>query len=143
MTARARARQVFDIGAYVLVAAVVLQFFLAGLGVFADARLFFWHTTVNAIVIFFGSIILVLLGWYAGLDRRIVGMPGIIAGLVILQSLLLFPYHMALPPAVRAISALHAVNALVIFGVAIGLVDRIRHARSPLPEVETARERGV
>src|SRR6266550_1549705 len=118
MRARARARQVFDIGAYVLVAAVVLQFFLAGLGVFADARLFFWHTTVNAIVIFFGSIILVLLGWYAGLDRRTVGMPGIIAGLVILQS-------------------------LVIFGVAIGLVDRIRHARSPLPEAETARERGA
>ena len=35
MTARARAKQVFDVGAYVLVIAVVLQFFLAGLGIFA------------------------------------------------------------------------------------------------------------
>ena len=85
---------------------------------------------MNAIVIFFGSIILVLIGWYGGVGRRLFGMPGIIAGLVILQSLLLFPYHMALPPALRAISALHVVNALVIFGVAITLMDRIRHART-------------
>lgn len=126
MTARTTAKRVFEIGAYVLVVAVVLQFFLAGLGIFASATLFFWHTTVNAIVIFFGSIILALLGWYARVDRRTFGLPGIIAGLVILQSLLLFPYHMALPTAVRAISALHAVNALVIFGVALALMDRVR-----------------
>jgi hypothetical protein len=130
MTARVAARRAFDIGSYVLVAAVVLQFFLAGLGIFADATLFFWHTTVNAIVIFLGSIILVLLGWYAGVGRRLFGLPGIIVGLVILQSLLLFPYHMALPPAVRAISALHVVNGLVIFGVAILLMDRVRHGRA-------------
>jgi hypothetical protein len=130
MTARVAARRAFDIGSYALVAAVVLQFFLAGLGIFADATLFFWHTTVNAIVIFLGSIILVLLGWYAGVDRRLFGLPGIIAGLVILQSLLLFPYHMALPPALRAISALHVVNGLVIFGVAIMLMDRVRHGRA-------------
>ena len=35
------------------------------------------------------------------------------------------------------------VVAQVIIGVSIGLVDRIRHARSPVPEGETARERGV
>ena len=104
MTARATAKRVFEIGAYVLVVAVVLQFFLAGLGIFASATLFFWHTTVNAIVIFFGSIILALLGWYARVDRRTFALPGIIAGLVILQSLLLFPYHMALPTAVRFFS---------------------------------------
>ena len=120
----------FDIGAYVLVVAVVVQFFFAGLGVFADPRLFFWHTTVGATVIFFGSIILVLVGWYAGVGRRMFGMPGIIAGLVIVQSLLLAPYHLAAPTPIRAISALHVVNALVIFGVAIGLMDRIRHQRT-------------
>jgi len=129
MNARATAKRVFEIGAYVLVVAVVLQFFLAGLGIFASAELFFWHTTVNAIVIFFGSIILVLVGWYARVDRRTFALPGIIAGLVILQSLLLFPYHLALPTAVRAISALHAVNALVIFGVALALMDRVRGGR--------------
>src|SRR5256885_13028053 len=143
MTARTRARQVFEIGAYVLVAAVVLQFFLAGLGVFADARLFFWHTTVNAIVIFFGSIILVLLGWYAGLDRRIVGMPGIIAGLVILQSLLLFPYHMALQPSVRAISALQPGNAPGTFGGGIGLGAAHRQVESSLPRGGRARGRVI
>ena len=39
MTTRERARQVFDIGCYVLVAAVVIQFYLAGLGIFAGASL--------------------------------------------------------------------------------------------------------
>ena len=126
MTRKALAGRAFGIGAYALVAAIAIQFFLAGLGIFADARLFFWHTTVDAALIFFGSIALVLLGRYAGLDRMTFGAPGIIAGLVILQSLLLFPYHLALQEPWRAISALHALNGLAIFAVALRLMDRVR-----------------
>ncbi len=126
MTRKALARRAFGIGVYALVAAIGIQFFLAGLGIFADARLFFWHTTADAALIFFGSIALVLLGRFAGVDRSIFGMPGVIAGLVIVQSLLLFPYHLALQEPWRAISALHVVNGVAIFAVALRLMDRVR-----------------
>jgi hypothetical protein len=34
---KAQARRVYDVGVYVVVVATVLQFFLAGLGIFVDA----------------------------------------------------------------------------------------------------------
>jgi len=126
MNRKALARRSFGIGVYALVAAIAIQFFLAGLGIFADARLFFWHTTVDAALIFFGSIALVVLGRFAGLDRGTFGVPGIIAGMVILQSLLLFPYHLDLQEPWRAISGLHVVNGVAIFAIALRLMDRLR-----------------
>jgi uncharacterized protein DUF6220 len=122
-------RRLFEIGTYVLVVAILVQFFLAGLGIFGSASLLSWHTTVNALVIFLLCIALVIVGWLAHEDRLTVGLPGIIVGLVILQSLLLFPYHLAAPLPVRAISALHVVNGVVIFWVALELMDRVRHPR--------------
>ena len=123
-------RRVFEIGVYVLVADVALQLFLAGLGIFGSASLLEWHTTYNAIAIFVLSIALVVLGWLGKYDRLTVGMPGIIIGMEIVQSLLLFPYHMGAPLVVRAISALHVVNGVAIFWVAIHLMDRVRYPRT-------------
>jgi len=123
-------RRVFEIGVYVLVAAVLIQFFLAGLGIFGSASLLYWHTTVNALVIFVLSIALVIVGWLGKYDRLTVGLPGILIGMVILQSLLLFPYHLGAPIAVRAISALHVVNGVAIFWVALHLMDRVRFPRT-------------
>ena len=123
-------RRVFEIGVYVLVADVALQLFLAGLGIFGSASLLEWHTTYNAIAIFVLSIVLVVLGWLGKYDRLTVGMPGIIIGMEIVQSLLLFPYHMGAPLVVRAISALHVVNGVAIFWVAIHLMDRVRFPRT-------------
>jgi len=123
-------RRVFEIGVYVLVAAVLIQFFLAGLGIFGSASLLYWHTTVNALVIFVLSIALVIVGWLGKYDRLTVGLPGIIIGMVILQSLLLFPYHLGSPLALRAISALHVVNGVAIFWVALHLMDRVRFPRT-------------
>ncbi len=123
-------RRVFEIGVYVLVAAVLIQLFLAGLGIFGSAALLYWHTTVGALVIFVLSIALVILGWLGKYDRLTVGIPGIIIGMVIVQSLLLFPYHLGAPIAVRAISALHVVNGVAIFWVALQLRDRVRFPRT-------------
>src|SRR2546421_2216588 len=103
---RERARQVFDIGIYVVVAATVLQFFLAGLGIFVDASLFFWHTSVNPFLVGLLPALLAPLGWYAGVERRTVWLSLAMFGLVVLQSLLLFPFHMALQGPMRVISAL-------------------------------------
>jgi hypothetical protein len=130
LNARARARQVFDIGAYVVVASVAVQFLLAGLGVFSSSEFFWYHANINGAVVFFLPLLLIPIGWYARVDRMTVGLNGIIAGLVIVQSLLLFPYHMALQGPLRLISGFHALNALLIFWVALQLMDRVRFPRA-------------
>ena len=71
-------------------------------------------------------IALALIGWYAGVARRTIWLTVSMFGLVVLQSLLLFPFHMALQGPLRVISALHALNAVVIFWVALHLLDRVR-----------------
>ena len=124
---KAQARRVFEIGIYVVVAATVLQFLLAGMGIFVDATWFFWHTTVNPFLVGVLPLLLVAVGWYAGVDRRTLSLSASMFGLVVLQSLLLFPYHAGANGAWRAISALHALNAVLIFWVAIHLLDRVRH----------------
>jgi Family of unknown function (DUF6220) len=123
-------RRIYEIGVYVLVADILLQFYLAGLGIFGSADFLDWHRIWNALVMFVLSIALVVLGWLVHEDRLTVGMPGIIVGLILLQSLLLAPMHMDAPLAVRTISGLHVVNALVIFWVALQFMDRVRHPRT-------------
>jgi hypothetical protein len=122
-------RRVFEIGVYVLVADVLLQLFLGGLIVFGSATFSDWHALYNALAMFILCIALVILGWLGKYDRLTIGTPGIILGMEILQSLLLAPYHMGAPIAVRAISALHVLNGVAIFWVAIHLMDRVRHPR--------------
>jgi hypothetical protein len=143
LTLRARARQVFDIGIYVVVVAVVVQFFLAGLGIFVSAELFFWHTFVNALVIGIGSLALAGVGWYARVDRRTVLITASMFGLVVLQSLLLAPYHMAAEGPIRAVAALHAVNAVFIFWVALQLLDRVRYPRGLAHTIPPTPARGA
>jgi hypothetical protein len=126
-------RRVFEIGVYVLVVDILVQLFLAGLGIFGSASLLEWHTTYNALGVFVLSIALVIVGWLGRYDRLTVGLPGIIVGMVILQSLLLFPYHLGAPLVVRAISGLHVVNGVAIFWVALHLMDRVRHRHEVAP----------
>ena len=124
---KATARQVFTIGIYIEVLAVLVQFFLAGLGIFYDASFFFFHAVINALVVGVLPLILALVGWYGGVDRRTLLMTGSIFLLVVLQSLLLAPYHIDGSGALRIISGLHTVNAIAIFWVALMLLDRVRH----------------
>ena len=128
--AKTRARQVFNVGIYVVVAATVLQFFLAGLGIFGNASLWYWHTTVNPFLVGLLPLALVLVGWYAGVDVRTRWLAASMFGLVVLQSLLLFPYHLDASEPWREISAFHILNALLIFWVALHLLDRVRHPRT-------------
>jgi hypothetical membrane protein len=124
---KAGARKVFEVGIYVVFAATVVQFFLAGLGIFVDSALFFWHAAVNPFLVGLLPLVLAGIGWYAGVDRRTLLLSLSMFGLVVVQSLLLFPYHMGLQGPVRAVSALHALNAVLIFWVALMLLDRVRH----------------
>jgi len=110
----------------VLALAILVQFLLAGIGVFAMPEAFFIHGTINAALIFFGGLLVLFFGWRAGAPRRDLQLSGAIPALVVLQSLLLVPYHLAAPAPVRALAGLHVVNALVIFFVATRLVERAR-----------------
>lgn len=123
---RETARRVYVWGVYVVAAAVVLQFLLAGLIVFADAGFRVWHTTFNAAVIGLLPLVLVLIGWYGRVPGRLLGWTAAIFGLTVLQSLLLFPYHLDARGLLRLVSGLHVLNALFIFWVALQLVDRTR-----------------
>jgi len=122
---RALAGRIFEYGVYVVVALVVIQVLLAGLGIFARAG-FFWHANVNGTLVFFVPLLLILVGWYGGVPVRTRLLMLAIPGLVIVQSLLLIPYHADVQGPLRAIAGLHAANALFIFWVALLLVDRVR-----------------
>ncbi len=120
------ARRVFVWGTYVVAAAVVVQFLLAGLGIFADSRFFYWHTSVNGAVIGLLPLVLVMVGWLGGVPVRLRWLMAAIFGLTALQSLLLFPYHLNSQGALRYVSGLHVVNALFMFWVTLQLLDRTR-----------------
>jgi hypothetical protein len=131
---RAAARRIFVIGIWLLFASIIIQFLLAGLGVFADSSFFSWHANVNAAVVGLLPLVLVAIGWYGRVPRQTLLLTVAIFGLVIVQSLLLFPYHMGATGLLRAVSGLHVVNALVIFAVGLRLLERseeLRHNRAP------------
>ncbi len=124
---RKTARQAYAMGIWLLVAVVLAQVMLAGAGVFSgDATYFIWHANYNSIVVFLLPLILIAIGWYGRLPRRMLLLTAAVPILVIVQSVLLIPYRMSAPGLWRALAGLHAVNALLIFLVAVRLLERVR-----------------
>lgn len=124
---RGVARETFVIGIWILVVAILVQVLLAGMGVFSgDATYFIWHANYNSIVVFVLPLVLFGVGRYGGIPPRTLWLTAAIPGLVILQSILLIPYHMQADGLLRAVAGLHAVNALFIFWVAVRLLERVR-----------------
>jgi hypothetical protein len=142
------AAKAFVVGAWLILPLVVIQIFLAGLGIFDDAYFFFWHAAVNAPIVFFLPVLLVLIGWFGRVPRRLLGLAGAVTGLTLLQSLLLLPYHLGAQGVLRAISGLHVLNALLILWIALQLLGRTRDwatrvsqaplAVSPAPAMEAS-----
>jgi len=120
---------------------VLVQVLLAGLGVFTDPGFLFWHATVSAAVVALLPLVLILVGWYAGVPVRIRWLAAAVPGLVVVQSLLLAPYHMDAQGPLRAIAGLHVLNAFLIFWVALRFLERTRawsvgdrpQVRAPVP----------
>jgi hypothetical protein len=124
---RLTARKAYAIGIWLLIASILIQVMLAGAGVFAnDATFFFWHANINSAVVFFLPLILIGIGWYGRIPRRTLWLTAAVSGLVIVQSILLIPYHAPGAGAWRALAGLHAVNALFIFLVAVRLLERVK-----------------
>jgi hypothetical protein len=128
---RLMARTAYLWGTRLVVALILLQVLLAGIGIFAQPEALFWHSAVNSIAVFALPLLLVGVGWYAGIPRRTLAWCAAISGLVILQSILLVPYHLGSQGMLRAVSGLHALNALLIFWVALHVLETGREAALP------------
>lgn len=105
-------------------AAVVAQFYLAGYAVFGFTGLngFELHLVVGASLVL-ASLIALGLAFAARVPWRITGITGIFFVLMLVQGVL------AHTP-VRALSALHVVNGVLIFGVTLYLLrESIQFAR--------------
>lgn len=126
------ARRVYSTGVWLVMAAILIQVMLAGAGIFGnDARFFFWHANINSVVVLVLPLILVGIGWYGRIPRRTLWLTAAISGLVIVQSILLIPYHAPGMGAWRAVAGLHVVNALFIFWVAVQLLERVKEIEIP------------
>ena len=128
------ARQGYLYGTWLILILVIGQFLLAGMGVFSllgpnadgkGATFLLIHGGINPLAIFVASLLMIGCGLVGRLPRRMTGLPAAFIGLLIVQSLLLIPYHSAIDSgamqSLRFISGLHVVNALFIFWLALQL----------------------
>lgn len=100
---------------WLFVACVVVQVFLAGLGVFSAEDKFEFHRNFGYT---FGwlALLLPLLAWVGRLGRRTIGLSFLVTVLFILQSV-----FVALRTDMPYLAALHPVNALAIFWLSLSL----------------------
>ena len=136
-------RWAYAITASLLVVAIVIQFLLAGIGVFAAGDFcnvvpdesfgcgFALHAWFGRAVLSLLFLLVVMLSFAARAPWRVTGLAGALIGLFLLQGLLLFPYYDGIGP--RAVSALHVVNGLLILIVALRLAGRARELVAELP----------
>jgi Family of unknown function (DUF6220) len=114
---------------WLILVAVIVQFFLAGLGVFAGASNFQLHATFGY-TLFLVMLIGLVPAFAAQLPWRAIGLTALLPVLVAVQSVLITAWHSGL----LVVAALHPVNGLAIFGLAGLLALRSRRylsARRP------------
>jgi hypothetical protein len=112
-SSRTAARLVFAAASWLLVAGLVVQVFLAGLGVFDSPERFQLHGTFGfALQVL--PFVMVLTGVAGGLERRSVGLAALIFGLFFVQSLLV-----SVRAEAPAVAALHPVNGFLILLLSI------------------------
>lgn len=129
MDIRRWARAAYLYGAWLFVACLVVQVFLAGLGVFAGAKNFATHTEFSHI---FGwlTLILIALAIIGRMGRRKIWLSVLVFVLFFLQGL-----FVALRDSAPAVAALHPVNGFLILWISILLAQSLwRERRSPAVE---------
>jgi hypothetical protein len=106
------------VAVWAFVALVIVQVFLAGLGMFAGAENFKTHVDFGYSAVWVVVLLLPVLAWVGRVPRRELWLSVLLLALYIPQCLL--------PPLARAggpafIAACHPVNALLMFGLAVRL----------------------
>ena len=112
---RSIARTLHTVVAWVFVAALVVQVWLAGRGVFESPTMFDTHRNLGYTLSLF-TIVLLVLGILGGMGRRPAILAVVIFGLFILQSVLVLMRDLT-----PAVAALHPVNGFLILFLAIVL----------------------
>jgi hypothetical protein len=112
---RTAGRITFIATSWLLVAGLVVQIFLAGLGVFDSPERFEVHSTFGFTLQVL-PLIMLLSGLAGGLGRRLVGLAGLTFGLFFLQSLFI-----GLRGQAPMIAALHPLNGFLILFVSIAV----------------------
>ena len=123
------AQRVYVYGLWLLLADIVVQFFLAGLGVLDSATFFRAHIS-NGFLVQVVALVLVPVGWYGRVPGRTLWLTASIIGLVVLQSVFLGPYRSGATGFVRAFASLHVVNGLLVFWVALRLLEKSRELQA-------------
>lgn len=130
-------RWAYAVVAWLLVGAIIVQFALAGLGVFGTSDIcslvpvesfgcgFALHAWFGRLVLSLTFLILLILSFAARVPWRMTGQAAGLLGLFVLQGLLLFPYY-DLEGAVRAVSALHVLNGILILFLALNIAGHAR-----------------
>jgi hypothetical protein len=107
----------------VLALGILLEVFLAGGGIFASSSWWPLHIILGLVLTLF-PIAFLLLAWIGHLGRWSYWVGSLTLLLIVLQSFLIeIPRRIGLP----VLSALHPVNALVIFGLVMFLAQRAWH----------------
>ncbi|MER7083302.1 hypothetical protein SAMN02982929_00172 [Saccharopolyspora kobensis] len=123
-------RKVFAVLAALLLLAVIVQFYLAASGAFDAAPIeesFEPHRLLGNVVLGY-SVVLTVFAAVARVPGRLIGMTGLVAGLVLVQSLIREVAN-ALGDASSAghlVFGLHAINGLVIVSLIATIARRAR-----------------
>ena len=124
----------FAVVAWLFVAAIVVQVFLAGVGLFVQGLDTFSYHRALGWLLHLGPLVVVLFAWGAHPGRTTMWLSGLLILLVGIQ-----PFLPAMRDDAPFVAALHPVNALAIF--AVGLVIALRAtslAQSPIAAPESS-----
>lgn len=140
------ARRAYLFGTWLMLVLIIVQFTLAGAGVFsvlkgnsAGVYILFYHRGAGPILIFVLSLVMVLAAFVGRLPWRMTGLAASFFPLLVLQSLFIIPY--AYPKDIPGLasmpwlSALHVVNALFIFWLAFQWPMWTRRDLATLPRI--------
>ena len=131
-------RKAFVAVAALVMLAVVVQFFLAASGAFDSApneEAFRPHRSLGYLIVLL-SVVLTLVAAIARMPSRIIGMSGLVAGLAVLQPVIAviaraFGDTGETSTAGNIVFGLHAINALIMMGVARNVLKAARELDAP------------
>lgn len=107
-------RRIYATWSWVILAAVVVQFFLAGMGVFVSGEDFGIHAVFGSIIML-ATLLGAIFALAARLPWRTTGQNTLLFVLILLQAVLI---EVARGSGIHVIAAFHVINALAIFALA-------------------------
>lgn len=110
--------------AVIFMAAVLVQVFLAGAGIFSGGRWLVWHEALGHALVMV-ALALLIIGLISRLPAAVNWLSALLFVLVALQPIAIYAPRMA---GVPFLSALHTVNALMLFVLPLAVIVRVRRS---------------